>query len=66
MVILHIKVPPEVAKPSGCGYPRNGSREFEFFAPPSDQSAAGLTRAVIGLVEKAVLAVPAVEAKCAV
>ena len=32
----------------------------------SDQSAAGLTRAVIGLVEKAVLAVPAVEAKCAV
>ena len=34
MVILHIKVSPEVAKLSGCGYPRNGSREFEFSAPP--------------------------------
>ena len=34
MVILHAKVSPEVAKLSGCGYPRNGSREFEFSAPP--------------------------------
>ena len=34
MVILHIKVSPEVAKLSGCGYPRNGSREFEFSGPP--------------------------------
>jgi hypothetical protein len=34
MVILHVKVSPEVAKLSGCGYPRNGSREFEFSGPP--------------------------------
>jgi hypothetical protein len=31
-VLLHTEDPPEVAKPPGCGYPRNGSREFEFSA----------------------------------
>ena len=34
MVILHVKVSPEVAELPGCGYPRNGSREFEFSGPP--------------------------------
>jgi hypothetical protein len=33
MVILHVKSSPEVSKLLGCGYPRNGSREFEFSAP---------------------------------